>query len=52
MQLAQHDGYTYAIYVPEVPKLKKTWVKKQGPIQQYFQDFDGTGFHSQPAQQA
>ena len=28
-------------YAPEVPKLKKTWVKKEGPIHQYFQDFVG-----------
>ena len=39
-QLAQHDGVPLR-YAPEVPKLKKTWVKKQGPIQQYFQDFVG-----------
>ena len=30
-KLAQHDGVPLR-YAPEVPKLKKTWVKKQGPI--------------------
>ena len=39
-QLAEHDGVPLR-YAPEVPKLKKTWVKKEGPIQQYFQDFVG-----------
>ena len=28
-------------YVPEAPKLKKTWVKKKGPITEYFKDFVG-----------
>ena len=26
-------------FAPEAPKLKKTWVKKSGPIQDYFKDF-------------
>ena len=27
------------LHAPEVPRLKKTWVKKEGPVQEYFKDF-------------
>ena len=28
-------------FAPQAPKLKKTWVKKEGTITEYFQDFVG-----------
>ena len=37
-QLVQQQGVSLC-YAPEVPQLKNTWVKKEGPIQQYFHDF-------------
>jgi len=27
------------LHAPEAPRLKKTWVKKEGPVQEYFKDF-------------
>ena len=37
-ELLQNTGIPLR-FAPEAPKLKKTWVKKQGPIGDYFKDF-------------
>ena len=52
-QLAQHDGVPLR-YAPEVPKLKKTWVKKGRSNPAVLPGLcwaNGTGFHSQTARQ-
>jgi hypothetical protein len=52
-QLAQHDGAPLR-YATEVPKLKKTWVKKGRSNPAVLPELcwaNGTGFHSQTARQ-
>ena len=52
-QLAEHDGVPLR-YAPEVPKLKKAWVKKGRSNPAVLPGLcwaNGTGFHSQTARQ-